>query len=254
MSTATDLTVPNTLPPDIVVLSSGLVAQVESLTTQANAITVTDPATLEQAESLFETIRQLNKRIRDDRLELTRPLDALKKQVMDVEKQATGPLEDAQKRLGNAAHAYRQEIKRQAEEAERKRREEEARLRREADERRRQAEEEARRKAEEEAALFGTPVEPELVNIPDPEPVKPEPVHVPAPLPSKSKIKTKKTEVLVIEDEGALLAAACKEGGKIAGVPVLSIDEKAIKKLMAAGVTVPGCRIDVREGWQASGR
>lgn len=263
----TALIVPNPLPAQIVALSDATMAQVAQLTAEAGTIVVSDAASLEAGNALYRRIKSLKDGIAEARLEATRPIDSFKKQIVEAERTATRPLEDAAEKLGATLLAVTKRL--QAEEAERQRlarekaEREAAELRRQQEEERQKqlaawkAEEEAKRKAaEEEAAMFGTaaPVE-STPPPPAPAPVVPvidaQPVGKPLP---KAAVRETVRYKLAITDPAALLAEACRNGGKIHGRPVLLIDEKAVEALLRAATEVPGAKLEKVTGVGASGR
>jgi hypothetical protein len=262
MSTA--VIVPNNLPASIVALSGETMAQVAQLTAEAGTIVVADADSLEAGNALYRRIKALKDGIAKARLEATRPIDTFKTQIMEAERSATKPLEDAQAALAVILNTVTKRL--QAEEAERQRlarekaEREAAELRRQQEEERKrqlaewQAAEDAKKKAaEEEAALFGTTVEAVASTPPPPAPAPVVPVldamPVAKPLP-KSAVRETVRYHLNIFDRDALIAAACKDGGKLYGRPVLIVDEDAVEALLKAAVVVPGAK---REAYTALG-
>lgn len=133
---------------------------------------VVDNDQLDTVTRIAKEAKTLVKTLANKRLELTRPLDAAKKSLMDFEKSETKSLNALIEKLDGMATTYAREQARKAEEE---------RLRIEAAERARaEAELAARQKAEEEAAkaaaansafgLEGTPVAP-VAPTPPPPPV-----------------------------------------------------------------------------------
>lgn len=133
---------------------------------------VADNDQLDTVTRIAKEAKTLVKTLANKRLELTRPLDAAKKSLMDLEKSETKSLNALIEKLDGMAAAYAREQARKAEEE---------RMRIEAAERARaEAELAARQKAEEEAAkaaaansafgLEGTPVAP-VAPTPPPPPV-----------------------------------------------------------------------------------
>lgn len=265
MSTAVSaVIVPNNLPASIVALSGETMAQVNQLTAEAGTIVVCDAGSLEAGNALYRRIRSLKEAISAARLETTRPIDAFKTQIMEAARTATKPLEDAQAALAVIINTVDKRLK--AEEAERQRlarekaEREAAELRRQQEEERKrqlaewQAAEDAKRKAaEEEAALFGTTAEVVASAPPPPAPAPVVPVLDALPVAKalpKSAVRETVRYKLNIFDRDALVAAACKDGGKLYGRPVLIVDEKAVEDLLKAAVAVPGAK---REAYTALG-
>jgi len=252
--------VKNTLPAEIVALKDETMAQVQALTVEAKAMEVIDADTLAKGNDLFRKIDALKKGIETGRLEITRPIDAFKKAIMAAEAQATTPLDEARAQLGKRLFNCQRKLEAERLEAERKAREEaeaKAKAERERLEKerqeiiRKQQEERAaqEREAKEQAELFGTDPEP-LPPAPEPPPaavVVPvvEKAAVLAPLP-KQAVRGSTRKVLKIID-------ASKIPREIAGAVLLVPDEKAIKKLLDAGVAVPGCTLDTVEGFASAG-
>lgn len=248
------------IPAEIVALSPETVDEVARLLAAAEACEVSDLASLEVAESLFRDIDQLGKAIAAQRLEITRPLDALKKQIIAAERDATKALQQRREALGGQVLAFRRELERQRREAERRVREEAERRERERLQRQREREEAARREAEEraaaESALFGSASDPEPVLLePEPEP-EPDPVvALPAVPDAPAAVRAVKRTKAEIYDESALIRAACQSGdGRLYGRQVLTIDKRAAEALAKAGVEVPGVRMVEVEGIASSGR
>ena len=114
---------------------------------------------------------------------------------------------------------------------------------------------EAQERADEEAALFGAVadaievVEPTKPHEPPPVVVVPvlDAVRAPLGMPlGKCAVRPSKRKKLRILD-------ASKIPREIAGAALLVPDEKAIDKLMRAGIAVPGCVLEDEEGFASSG-
>jgi hypothetical protein len=122
-----------------------------------------------------------------------------------------------------------------------------------------EAEQAAKRAAaDEEAKLFGAAPAP--VDSTPPPPAAPAPV-VPvvedtpsAPALPKAPVQKSTRHRLVIFDRDALVAAACKDGGKLYGRQVLIVDEAAVDALCKAAVDVPGAKREAYTQLGASGR
>lgn len=265
-----DIIVRNPIEADhIVIIRSETLARIAELCGAADSCAPADAETMEQANGLFREIDTLAKQIAADRLELTRPLDELKRAIMEAEKQATAPLATSKQALGQRLIACQRELERIRREQERQAREAaekkaaEERARREQERQAEIARLEAERKAEQErlaqeAALFceDAPAELPPVELP-PEPIiDPIVEHLPAPLPPapKAAATTATRKVLEIHDEDALLKAACEAGGRIHGRLVVEIDKKGIEALLKAGCPVPGARLVEVVSVRAAGR
>jgi hypothetical protein len=254
------------LPAEIVVLAPAVLEQIRDLTADA-AEMLTDAAgytaeALEQGNAAFRRLDGMRKDIEAGRLALTRPIDALKAQIIEAERQGTTPLAEAKDALGRRIAACHAELRRRHEEEQRRIREEAERQAAEA--RRleaerlaaeRQAREEAEAKRREAAALFGAEEEPVTVAEIAPRPVIPPSAAVmapPPPPPPSAAVRVQKRQVLCITDRAALMAAACASGGSLYGRPVLTVDEDAVLALLKAGVVVPGARLDEVEAIAAN--
>jgi vacuolar-type H+-ATPase subunit H len=242
----------NDLKPTLTALSDEALNRATELTTAALDVVVAPEAkALEAANAIYRALDKHSKDIAAARLELTRPIDALKEKIIAAERQATKPMDEARVSLGKKISAADTEMRRLHEEAMRKAREEADR--KAAEERRRQEEErrkiieqqEAERKAAQEAAdaeaaLFGTKAE--VVSAPEPPPpvvvvpIVETPAELAAAVLPKAAVRTTVRKVLFIED-------ASKIPREMAGVLLLEPNDKAIKKLLEAGVSVPGCRL-----------
>lgn len=130
-----------------VAVSDEVRARVASVLEECREITeITNGMDAAIAVDAQRAASQLNKAIEANRLEVTRPLDALKDKILTTQRELTTPLSEEVARLSRLGAAF--ETKRRAEEAEKLRaaREEQARIEREA---REKAEAERRRIADE---------------------------------------------------------------------------------------------------------
>lgn len=273
-SAATATVVKNTLPKEIVALDAEILAKANALVFQANGLVMIDAAGLTSGNATFKAIDSLKKEIEAQRLELTRPIDDLKKAIIEAERQATTPLIEARTELGKRILDLQRKLEAERAEAERKARAEaeakaaaeRARLEAErqaliakqraeyeaAQEAAAKAHAEAMAKATEEAALFGTPVAAVEIQAPIAPPEPPPVVVVPvvdavrvSEVP-KGAVRTNTRKVLRIVD-------AAKIPRELAGVVLLVPDEKAIKKLLEAGIAVPGAVLETVNGMAAVG-
>lgn len=272
MTTAT--LIPTVIKPeietDIIVLESETILRVETLTATAAALIPKTADDLTAANSVFKDIDNLAKAISTRRLELTRPIDALIASIIAEERKATGPLAEAKKSLGQRMITCEQELKRLAaleakrlrEEAEERARVEQARVDAIAAEEKRvrdeaRAKQEADAKAE--AEMFGT-VAAELPPEPEPErkvivPVVERPadivtVQIPK---SAARVTTRYKLDIPAEALEKIIVKACAEGGCIAGVRVVKVDEDAIERLVKAGVPMFGAVMKPVESVGAAG-
>ena len=271
------LIVPNTLPKEIVPIDTAMLEKANTMAFQAKALILIDADTLAVANAKFREIDALTKTIKEERLAITRPIEALAEAVREAARKATIPLDEARADLGDRIMKFDRKLKAEAAEAERKARDEaEARA---AAERERleairqeliakqqaefqaakaaaeKARAEAQERADEEAALFGAVadaievVEPTKPHEPPPVVVVPvlDAVRAPLGMPlGKCAVRPSKRKKLRILD-------ASKIPREIAGAALLVPDEKAIDKLMRAGIAVPGCVLEDEEGFASSG-
>jgi hypothetical protein len=271
------------LPAEIVAIQPAILALAHDLTAKAAALVPRTAADLVAGNELFREVDKLAKDIAANRLEITRPIDALKAAIIEAERNATAPLLLAKGDLGHRMLACKAELDRVAAE-ERRKAEAEARARAEAERIRLEAERQAeiaRRQAEYEAAqakakaereaaeaaareqaeLLGMPVEVEVPAEPlppeEPPPVVviPEVIRPTAPALAAPKLAVRKSVRQVLEiTDAAKLIAACDDAGRLFGRQVLVIDEAAVKALRMAGCDVPGSRLVEVEGQAANGR
>jgi hypothetical protein len=115
------------------------------LATRAEAITITDAATLEAARNFLVDVKTTWTNIEADRVSIKKPLDEAVSRVQGFFRKLLSPLEDAERIVKPKIANYLAEL-------ERKRQEEEARQRAEADRVRREQEAAAKRLEEEAAA------------------------------------------------------------------------------------------------------
>ncbi len=267
--TSAAVIVANPLPAQLTAISAELIARRDHLAAAADTAAVTDVPSLLAAEQLFKELDGFTKQVAADRLVLTRQIDAIADQIRQAERSALEPLAPRRTRLMQLTAAYRDKLAAEERERQRIAREkaeaEAAELRRKQEEERKaalakyEAEQAAKRAAaEEEAKLFGTTPAPVEDTPPPPlavAPVVPVVEAVPAgPVLPKAPVQKSTRHRLVIFDREALIAAACKEGGKLYGRQVLVIDEAAVDALCKAAVTVPGAKREAYTALGASGR
>ena len=274
---ALPVVVKNSLPAELVAIAPEILARALELSEIASAMVPTTATELETANGIFREIDKLSKSIAAGRLELTRPIDALKAQVIEAERSATTPLEKAKAELGRRMLHCKSEIDRIAAEARRKAQEEAEAAAREArriaeEERqaiiKKQQEEHAARVAEQQRAdeaakkraeLLGEDHEPETAIIAPPPPPPPPVVIVPevlapvVPDAPKLAVRATKRQVLEISNAEELIAEACKNNGKIHGRLVVLVDEKAVEAMLKAGVPIPGARLVEKDGIAGNG-
>jgi hypothetical protein len=261
--------VSHALPAQLTAISAELIARRDELAAKADMAAVTDVPSLLAAEGLFKDLDAFTKQVKEDRLVLTRQIDDIADQIRAAEKSAIDPLAARRDRLMKLTAAFRDKLA--AEERERQRLARE-KAEREAAELRRQQEEErkaelaryeaekaaAQKAADEEAALFGGQAVD--VAVPAPPPAASAPV-VPVidatpvvPVLPKAPVQKSTRHRLNIFDRAALIAAACKDNGKLYGRQVLIVDEAAVDALCKAAVDVPGAKREAFTQLGASGR
>lgn len=116
----------------VIVVNAETVALAKEKLALAKTIRVTNAATAEVAGKLSKEIRGISSLIKNNRLAITKPIDAWKKKVMDSEKEATVPLDEGADYLDGQADQW---VKAEAERVRKAK----------------QAEEDAKRKAEQAA-------------------------------------------------------------------------------------------------------
>lgn len=216
----------------LIVLKSETMQQIDSLVIAADSLEVNDEFGRMAADDLFTKIRALEAGIEKQRTEIKAPVLKLSQAIDAAVKQPALTLATARKNLGERILAYQREQERLRREAEEKARREQA-----AAEAKRKAEEQARMAQEAELRKKGMPIPPPAP-APVVQPVRP--IPVPPPVTKSSAVTTAKQKVLVIVDKRQI-------PWEIGGVELLVPDEAAIKRLLTAGVSVPGCRIEERE-------
>lgn len=261
--------VAHTLPAQLTAISAELIARRDELAAAADTVAITDVPSLLKAEELFKSLDAFSKQVKEDRLVLTRQIDTIADKIRDAEKAAVGPIDSRRTALAKLISAYRDKLAAEERERQRLAREkaerEAAELRRQQEEERKaelakwEAEQAAKRAAaDEEAKLFGTepaPVESAPPPLAAPAPVVPVVDAVPAaPALPKSAVQKSTRYWLNIFDRAALIAAACKDNGKLYGRQVLTVDETAVDALLKAAVDVPGAKREAYTSIGASGR
>jgi exonuclease VII large subunit len=116
-------------------------SEVLALVTSAGGVAITTPEQLEDANGCLIKIKEKIKELDEDRKDLTRPIDGLKKKIMDKYKPWLDKLDQAKGVLTKAIMAY-------TDEQEKKRRELQDKLQREADEKARKEQERLQARAD----------------------------------------------------------------------------------------------------------
>jgi hypothetical protein len=252
----------NPLPPVQVAFTEEVAQERDDLLAAALRITsVVTPEENEIASALYLRLKNFSDKVKEQRLVITRQIDAYKKMFMDREDLLVQPLSDPTKTLEKALVAWDKAEKTrlaelEAQEKARADREAEIARQRLADEQKereenfRKRQKELDEEAAEAARLFGGPVVPQKAEVPVPVKTAPiVPVYqrtVCAP-PRKSVVSAKKVRVTVIKDEAKLIAEACKDNGKIHGKQILVVNPKAVDDVMKSGITLPGVENDYQE-------
>ena len=94
---------------------SPLLIESQRLLTEATAQTITHDEELMEANAIKKEINAHTKAVKDLRLNLTRPVDDFKKQIIAKEAEVLEPAEDAKSILGNKILAYEEELELQRE-------------------------------------------------------------------------------------------------------------------------------------------
>lgn len=228
------LSIDNPLPSRIIVLSQEVLAEANALSERAAALTITDTDTMAVGDQVYRDLATLSKRIEAERQRLKAPILELGRSLDSCAKAAMEPMEAARAALGSRIAVFVKEENRRREEERKRIAEEQARQQRERDEReRRRLEEEARQVPDSFDAL---PDESTVVITREPEP---------APMPIVANVKShavrKKTvTTLIIGDRSKIPL-------EVGGVPLWTLDEKAVERLLKAGVQVPECRLEKTE-------
>jgi hypothetical protein len=271
------LIVENKLPKNIIPIDAAMLEKANTMAFQARSMILIDAETLAAGNAKFREIDALTKAIKEQRLEITRPIEELADAVRAAAKQATIPLDEARADLGDRIMKFDRKLKAEAAAAEAKARAEaeakataeRARLEaerqaiiakqqaefKEAKEAAEKARAEAQAQADEEAALFGA-VAPAIEVVEPTKPPEPPPVVVvpvleavraPLGVPlGKCAVRPSKRKTLRIID-------ASKIPREIAGAALMIPDKVAIRKVLDAGIAVPGCVLEDEEGFASTG-
>lgn len=211
-------------PVELVAVPAEILLQIDATAALAKSFTISDVGEFNRADALCAEIRELRKSLEESRKAAKAPVLELGKSIDAVAKRAGQPLDDAYNILSGRIISYqreqerkRAEIRRAAEEADRKQREERQRKEREA---------------AEAAEVFGQPA-------PEPTP-EPEPAAVavaPQPeAPKSASVTTRKVYSVAVDDETAIPM-------DVAGIRLWTLDEKAVLRVLKMGGKVPGCRL-----------
>ena len=250
------LTITHHIAAPLEVVPSDLGLKAQNLTQAIQVLEVVDAATFEAGNRLLVEAHQAAKDLEAARVRLKKPITDLGREIDRIVASVADPLGAAKRSMQGKVAAYQRKLQAEAD-AIRREAEEKARIEREAAEKERQrlqaiadadhaakvAELKAKAAAEatELEAILGRPVEAKPVEVgPAPKielPATPAPATVAVVAPAKpSAVQIRTVQKLVIDDEAAVPAY-------VSGINVRPIDTAAVKKLLAAGVTVPGCRM-----------
>lgn len=239
---------------DFVLHASGIIARIPD----------GDEMAFRTADEAYQQLQALSRSIESTRETLKRPALDFGRKLDATARDAVAPIELEKDRLGAEIKRWQVTENARRAEAARLARLEQERLQREADakaeaermERVRLAEEQRQRELDAMPKEDPVPGEDPLP-MDDLPPVDQEfltapvrPVIVPAPYippPVTSSVREKKTKVLVIDD-------LSKIPREINGAQLLVPDESQIKRLLIAGVKIPGCRLDEMVGTAPTGR
>lgn len=216
----------------LIVLQAHVLERAGGLCREADSAVVTDAFEQVHADQLYLGIRTLESEIEKQRVTVKDPVLKLGKAIDEAVRPIMIMLAETRVKLGDRILAFKRIQEQLAREAEERRRKE-----LEAIEAERKAKELAR--IAQEAALKekGMP-------IPPPPPVAvvapPRPLPAPVPVIKSASVTTMKQKVLVIDDKRQI-------PWEIGNVELLTPNEISIKRLLMAGITVPGCRLEERE-------
>ena len=240
------VTVPHTLPaPSLEVIPSALVERIEATLADCVGITITDAPSLERANRSAVALHGLSKDIVARADAMKRPLNQLLAAVRDCVERAGAPVAEAKASITGKIAAWNREQARL--EAERRAQEDAERQRvlaaAEAERKRLQAEADAAAKqvADDLEAVLGQPVEPVKVFVKVEPPALAPTVRTVAPAAPTAVVTRTVLELEIVDPK------ACAQAYEVGGKVVVNFERGTIKALIAAGVTVPGCRMVERE-------
>jgi hypothetical protein len=231
--------------PALEVIPSPLIDRMESTLAIASGLTTVDATNVEAANAAVMGLHRLEKDIVAHVETIKKPLNGLLKAVRECAERAEGPVARAKARLQTQIATHNAIVKRRADEEAARVEADKRKAQAEADAENRRREQEARAKAEAEAkeaeALIGSPVQ---VVVPEVEKVKPAevaPAAVTVPT-TPSAVVTKLVPTLEIYDPKVLAAAY-----SVAGEVLVEVRTGVVRKLLDAGVAVPGARLVMKE-------
>lgn len=119
------ITIPNTLPAELIVLSAELIERIDALVFKAQDLVISDYNSTKPADALHKEMRALVKEIEAGRKTLTAPLDAIKAAAIEAERMGTNPLNASitaiATRIKTAIDAHNAELEKKRQEAEKER-------------------------------------------------------------------------------------------------------------------------------------
>lgn len=262
----TALTVTHHIAAPLEVIPSELGLKAKNLAQAIKVLDVVDAATFEAGNRLLVEAHQAAKDLEAARVKLKKPITDLGREIDKVVAGVADPLDAAKRTMQGKVLAYQKAEQAKADAA-RREAEEKARIEREAAEKERarlQAEADEKHAIEVAAAKAKAAAEAQELEAILGKPVAAEPVQVaPAPVVQAVAVKitetpiapviataiqTRKVQKLVIDNEADVPAY-------VSGINIRPIDTTAVRKLLAAGVAVPGCRmVEVEEIGMARGR
>lgn len=217
------VTIPLTLPAELIVLSSELIERIDGLVFKAQDLVITDYQSTKPADALHKEMRALVKEIQAARKTMTAPLDAIITQAIEAERMGTAPLlgavESLGKRIQDAVDKHNRELEQKRIDAEKERQ----RLQKIEDDKAKEARRIALEQAELEA-LPGAPAPVESAVVITPTVV----VRTPyVPKPAKSSAVRAATEYNLEYIDRAKVPAFT-----VLGHELRTIDEGALKKFL----------------------
>ena len=221
------------------VVPQALVGKFKELTTFANAAEITDATSHKIAAEILVKIHAADKALEERRKEVKAPFIQTGKAIDDIMKSISDPIIGAKKSLIARISEYEQAEKRRIyllqQEAEKKEREEREAHELERKKLQSEADAAAKIEADEAAELLGTPVE-VVAEKPIFMPFLPAKPAAIIPAAPKSAVTQRTVKTLSITD-------ASKIPRELGGIQLWTLNEMAVRKLIDAGVTVPGAEI-----------
>lgn len=244
------ITIANPLPATLVALSGetlDLIASLEARATAIAAVTTVDE--MRTADALVSEVIKLNKAIEAERKRLKAPITELAAALDEASSEARTPLIHIKANVGRLILAFQA--------AENRRREEE-RQRLEAERRQQEAARAAALEAQRQAEAAARAAAPDDEPAPWDDAPAAVPVIVPEVLPPSIQAQMdmaplKSTSVVRKTVKRVVVVDASQVPREVAGVPLWTLDLKAIEKLAKSGVRIPGVELQETETLAAKG-